>query len=361
MATPGRRTDSDLTSSAKDMLFERGYEFDFFQAIRLLLRLFPAAKSVGGTAKVFEEVARFHGSVSLTFPASAIDHIDPGGSEGPQAHVSVAFMGLTGVLGVLPFHYTERILARKAARDTSLAAFLDLFNHRFISLFYRAWEKHRPAALIETAGARGQELDPFSQYLFDLAGMGTAGLRGRMRIQDPTILLYAGLIAQRPHSASALRGILRDYFRLPVEISQFKGRWYALEDYDKCYLSQDLERGRLGVGAFIGSKVWDQQARFRIRIGPVDLKQFCELLPGSEGLARMIEFARFLVGQAVDFDVQVILAARSVPGCRLTDQGPDAPRLGWMGWLKTREFIADAEEPVFRSEAAWTFSAPAVN
>ena len=81
---------------------------------------------------------------------------------------------------------------------------------------------------MNSAPSADQRPDPFTQYLFDLIGMGTAGLRGRMRIQDESLLLYAGLIAQRPHSASALRGILRDYFGVPVEIDQCVGKWYAL-------------------------------------------------------------------------------------------------------------------------------------
>ena len=151
----------------------------------------------------------------------------------------MAFLGLTGTQGVLPFCYTEWMLERKAAKDDTLAAFLDLFNHRLISFFYRAWEKHRPPVLYELGAARDQQPDAFTHSLYDLIGMGTEGLLGRMRIHDESLLLYAGLIAQRPHSASALRGILRDYFDVPVEIDQCVGDWYELDETDRCYLSPE--------------------------------------------------------------------------------------------------------------------------
>jgi type VI secretion system protein ImpH len=222
-----------------------------------------------------------------------------------------------------------------------------MFNHRFVSFFYRAWQKHRPPVLYETAALQGRRPDFFTHSLFDLIGMGTAGLRGQMCLPDEGLLLYAGLIAQRPHSASALRGILRDYFSVPIEIDQYIGNWYELEDADRCYLSPESERNQLGTSAFLGDRIWDQQARFRIRIGPVDLRTFRDFLPNGGAMVKLKELTRYLVGQALAFDVQVFLCAADVPGFRLTDQGAEAPRLGWEGWLKTADFKTDAGDAVF--------------
>ena len=92
--------------------------------------------------------------------------------------MTVAFMGLTGPLGVLPRHYTDLLLERGRRKDWTLRDFLDIFNHRLISLFYRAWEKYRLPIVYEAAAWRHQENDCGSQYLFDLMGLGTSGLRG---------------------------------------------------------------------------------------------------------------------------------------------------------------------------------------
>jgi type VI secretion system protein ImpH len=345
VAAPSRRTGP----SVEDALFDRGYEFEFFQAVRLLALLRPARKQVGQVAKPPEEVVRFGAQRSLqamAFPASAVHEIARA-SDSELLRMTVAFLGLTGTQGVLPFYYTEQIIARRAAKDDAIAAFLDLFNHRLVSLFYRAWEKHRPTVLYETAITRGQYPDAFTHSLYDLTGMGTSGLRGRMEVQDESVLRYAGLIAQRPHSASALRQILRDYFAAPVEIDQFVGSWYSLEEFDRCYLSEDLERNQLGVGTFIGAEVWQQQARFRIRVGPLRLPEFLNFLPGSRAMARLVDWTKFLNGRAADFEVQIILRAEEVPYCRLDDEAPDAPRLGWMSWLKTEEFETSPGDAVF--------------
>jgi type VI secretion system protein ImpH len=343
VAASGRRTDPSLAEA----LFERGYEFEFFQAVRLLARIFPERMPVGGTARPQEECVRFGARHSMAFPASAVHDIERVLDSGDPVRLTAAFLGLTGTQGILPLCYTEWMIARDADKDDTLAAFFDLFNHRLLSLFYRAWEKHRPPVLYELSAARRRQPDPFTHSLFDLIGMGTPGLRGRMRVQDESLLLYAGLIAQRPHSASALRGILRDYFSVPVEIDQCLGDWYQIEGADLCYLSPELERNQLGEGAFLGEEAWNQQAKFRIRVGPLGLERFLEFLPDGRAMAKLVQLTRYLVGQAMAFDVQVFLRAGEVPYCRLDDEGADAPRLGWMGWLKTGEFVTDASDAVF--------------
>ena len=346
MAATCRRTDPSL----EEALFERGYEFEFFQAVRLLARIFAGRKPVGGAAKPGEEVVRFGARVSMAFPPSAVHDVERVADSSDPVRMTVAFLGLTGTQGVLPFCYTEWMLDRLAVKDDALAAFFDLFNHRLVSLFYRAWEKHRPPVLYELSAARGQRPDLFTHSLFDLIGMGTEGLRGRMQIQDESLLWYAGLIAQSPHSASALRGILRDYFGVPVEIDQCVGDWYDLEEADRCYLSSALERNQLGEGAFLGEQVWNQQGRFRIRLGPLSLDRFLEFLPDGRAMRSLVQFTRYLAGQAMAFDVQVFLRASEVPYCRLGEEGRDAPRLGEMAWLKTREFLTDAGDAVFAWE-----------
>jgi len=344
MATPGRRTDP----SVEEMLFQGGFQFDFFQAVRLLALIHPNKQPVGGAARPSEEIVRFTSwppesdklSTVVSFPASAIDIIQKpleaaAGKPAVPPRMSVLFFGLIGTQGVLPLHHTEMLIARKGQKDHALADFLDLFQHRLLSLFYRAWAKHRPAIIYENARRANRHPDPFTHYILDFIGLGTDAIRGQMQIPDESLLPYAGLIAQRPHSASAIRAILRDYFAVPVETEQCLGAWYDLSEADRSYLSPDLERNQLGVGAFLGDKVWNQQDRFRIRIGPVSRSRFLEFLPNGKTLPKLIELTRFLVGQAFAFDVQVILEKEQVPVCRLTQTGDQAPRLGWMSWLKT--------------------------
>ena len=136
--------------------------------------------------------------MGLQFPASEIhefkDSFDEH-TEREKLEMFVNFMGMVGVSGVMPVHYTELIMDRVRYRDTAMWMFMDIFTHRSVSMFFRAWEKYRFPVDYE----RGQ--DNFTAYLFDFAGLGTSGLRGRMHLDDESLLPYGGLIAQKPHSA----------------------------------------------------------------------------------------------------------------------------------------------------------------
>ena len=123
--------------------------------------------------------------------------------------MTVNFLGLTGPSGVLPQVYTELVQARARSGDTTLAAFLDVFNHRLVSLFYRAWEKHHVAVAAEADGA-----DRFSDYLFSLIGLGLRPLRSRHEFPDRVLLTYSGFFARRQRPAgSGGNAVLREYVR----------------------------------------------------------------------------------------------------------------------------------------------------
>jgi len=336
MATTGRRTDPPLEQE----LFDEPYRFEFFQAVRLLERLDPEREPVGHDGDVLREAVRFRTQQTLSFPPSEVHDLTRNGSEGTEAppELTVAFMGLTGPLGVLPHHYTELLMERARYKDTAPWAFLDIFNHRMISLFYRVWEKHRFAIAYERS-----QLDQFTSYLFGIVGMGTGGLRGRLSFNDHALLLYGGLIAQRPHSASAIAAILSDYFGVPTKAVQFTGQWLKLGD-DVTKLGS--ANSALGISTIAGARVWDCQSKFRIKIGPVSLQQFKTFVPLGSGFRPATDQLRLLAGLEYDFDVQLVLKAKDVPACRLGADRENGPRLGWTSWLKTREFVHDDEQVV---------------
>ncbi len=326
-----------------ELLFEEPFRFDFFQAVRLLQRIDPERKAVTETPRPSEEVIRFRTNPSLRFPASEIHKIESETDEDSgevRREMTVNFMGMVGITGVLPIHYSELVGQRARYGDRTLHTFLDIFSHRMVSFFFKAWEKYRFPIQYE----RGD--DEFTGYLFDWIGIGTKGLRDRMGIEEERLLPYGGLIQQNPVSAVALEQILSDYFELPAKLHEFFGQWLELDEESVTRLGQ--RNSLLGSEAIIGARVWDQQSKFRLHLGPMTFKAFRSLLPNGDAHGPMSSMVRFIAGLEMDFDVELKLLAKEVPGCVLTTRALRRPMLGWTSWLKSKPFEEDDDQVVLQ-------------
>jgi len=341
MATPSRRTDPSLEQT----LHEEPYRFDFFQAVRLLARLDPTRAPVGHEGPVGREIVRLGSHLSMKFPASTIQRLEPSlGPEAPPA-MQVNFLGLTGPSGVLPHVYTELLLERTRQGDHSLAAFLDLINHRLLSLFYRAWEKHHVFVERERGGD-----DPFARHLFDLIGLGTPALKNRHEFPDAALLPYSGFFSRRHRPAVVLETLLRDYFALPIEVEQFVGRWLVLEPDDRSSVGTSGRNNGLGTSLVLGSRVWDAQGKIRIRIGPLGFDRFQALQPDGPEFRAVSQMVRLFVDVEFEFDIQLVLKAEDVPACRLSSGAGQGARLGRYAWLRSRPMEKDVDNAVFVSK-----------
>ena len=271
-----------------ERLFAEGCAFDFFQAVRVLARLDPH-RPVGQAGPPRNKVVRFRAHLSLTFPASAVDEIVPPTRNLPAPLMTVTFFGLTGPSGVLPRHYTEHLIRQeregKGTEKHAFRAWLDLFNHRLISLFYRAWEKYRFYLAYERGATRRPEPDPFTAGLFSLIGLGLPSLRGRLQVacrdeedgrprraragphRQPGASVLWRAAGAAAASAVGLQAILEDYFDLAVRVQQFQGRWMEFDPAGRSRLGE----ANCGLGADLtaGERVYDVQSKLRLRVGPL--------------------------------------------------------------------------------------------
>ena len=369
MASTGGKTAAPLVAD----LIQSPHEFEFFQAVRILERFVleqgpEKYAALGMEIDFHREPLRFRTLASLCFPTGQVSAVreagdatptSPEGLSAPQTHpfeVTVPFTGLTGPAGALPQHYTSLLIERVHQRnkDFAMQEFFDLFNHRIISLFYRAWEKYQfPIGYERSLKDDIRQNDLFTTSLFSLVGLGSDFLRESFEFDDLTILAYGGLFAQRTRSAVALQQIVSDFSGLPARVEQFVGQWLRLTEDQKSSLpSAAAQFGmnlELGESAIVGDAVWDIQSRLRIVIGPVSWDDFLSLLPDGSRMTSIQQLVRFYIGQHLDFDIQVILDKSQVPPCRLGDGAPSfAPRLGWTTWLESPERIQHADDAVFR-------------
>jgi len=366
MAAAHGRTSPRLS---EELLAEPG-RFDFFQAVRLLEwiareraagDLRRQRQPVGGDSAPEREVVRFRALPALSFPTSTIQSIRQPAANGQAPRpdtpleMVVAFLGLTGPTGVMPHHYTALLLRRIRAKDFSLRDWLDLFHHRLISLFYRAWEKYRLPFSYERyrLAPPNAPPDPATQGLYCLVGLGTEGLRGRLDIPDEAFLHYSGHFAAQARPAVSLEALLEDYFEMSIRVQQCQGQWLYLEAEDLAVMPSRGRPGQnnlLGRNCVAGERVWDVQSKFRLRVGPLSYPQFRGLMPNGDDLRALCQLTRTYVGPDIDFDVQVVLLAPEVPPCQLRRDG-DRPQLGWNTWLHAKPCVRDADDAVFAIES----------
>ncbi len=327
-------------------LSQEGERFEFSQVVRLLTSAQRDRLAPGRGRDPAKEAITFRSWVGLGFPPSDVRSVVPSSEPNGPPTVTVNFLGLAspGTRTALPNWYATELLAQERAPggEPVLRDFLDLFNHRLIGLFYRAWERNNLPVQYES-GAHS----PMTEILYAMIGLGSPSQRNRLAVDDRVLLRFADKLARRPVSADALWRILTEYFGDEFDIIEFVPHYDRLPSSDRLTLGG--ERFQLGLDTVLGERAAAAQSSFRLRIGPLDWQTFSEYLPPDGARFHQLrDLVRFAVGPEFDFDAQLVLRAPEVPKLVLGDWG--IGRLGWSTWLGarlgTRETTGHAENTI---------------
>jgi type VI secretion system protein ImpH len=333
--TPSIADGSSRDDDVFTRLFKAPESFNFFAIMRLLETAFPDRPRFGRSVRPSQDALRLGQEPTVTHAPSAIAGFEPASGDAPN-RLLVHFFGLFGPDGPLPLHLTE--YARERRRnfgDAAFQRFADVFHHRALSLFYRAWADVRPTVTFDRP-----EQDHFNHYVGALIGLSTPGLRDRDAMPDLTKLHFAGLLSSQTRNAEGLAQILSAFFDVPVRLENFQGAWMHFPDSDRTRLSDGPATAEIGKTAVLGSKVWSRQHKFRVIFGPLSIADYERLLPGGLSFHRLVPIVRNYAGDVLIWDVNLILRASEVPAIRLGHQG----RLGWTSWLMPRRTMADAAD-----------------
>lgn len=361
-----------------DQLFEQPHSFEFFQAVRLLEAWFVRHEGLT-PSEVMAQRLSFRNSLNMSFPASEIAQFETLWRDQPdlpdrqratlediavataqtprrlvpgqvnRLEITPAFMSLLGAGGTLPIFYTELFARREQLqRDSSARAFLDIFLHRSVVLFYQAWRKHRLAIRYES-----DRRNQFLPQVLSLAGMGQKSLRNRLGpeqggVSDEMIAFLSGLFQQRSVSATALQQVLSLYFRVPVKVTQFVGRWFKLPAEHQTRLG--LGNAQLGSTALSGERVWQRDLRVGLTIGPLSLERYRRFLPGGSAALALKQLVTQLTGVSLEYEVRLQLKAAEVQPVRLG--GERGPRLGWETYLVSGPVANDRSDAGYDLHAA---------
>lgn len=307
-------------------------DFDFHVVLRRIESFFPSLPRFGQALRPAEEVVRLGQRPELAFSGSALTSFIPPADAQP-ARLDVAFFGLFGPQGPLPLHLTEYVRDRvRHLGDRTFAAFADLFHHRMLLLFHRAWAQAEPTASQDRPGD-----SRFAAYVASLIGIGSPALAERDAIPDRAKLQYAGWLSNGARHPDGLAAMLSDYFEVPAKIQEFLGEWLELSDADRMRLGGSAEESALGRTTVLGRRVYRADHKFRVRLGPLSIADFLRFLPGTPGLERLNALVRNYVGEELAFDVRLSLAAEEGTQVRLGG----SHRLGWNASLGSGGRLAD--------------------
>jgi type VI secretion system protein ImpH len=311
------------------------YAYGFYQAVRRLECSYKDKPRTGQSLRPKDDPVRFSQPPSLSFASSNLAYFKLG-EKGLPPKMGVNFFGVFGPNGPLPLHLTEYAHSRIVNyNDPTFSAFADIFHHRMLALFYRAWANAQP-----TVSYDRPDSDQFAKYVGALFGIGMPAFRNQDSVQDRIKLYYSGLLSAQNKNSDGLRAIISDFFKMNADIEQFVGHWIDLPPECRLRLGITRETCTLGVNAAIGRKAWECQQNFRVVLGPLSREQYLKMLPGGESLKRLKDIIRNYVGDELAWDVKLVMQKEHMPSLKMGITG----KLGWTSriWSKTIEKDVDA-------------------
>ena len=310
-----------------------------FETLRRLQKADRDRPRIGHSARPSEDALRLGQRPSLAFAPSSIAAVEQ--RDGRPPRLEVHGFGLFGPNGPLPTHLTEYAHERlHNAGDAGFARFADVFHHRMLSLFFRAWATAQP-----TVDHDRPESSAYRAQIGSLVGIGRPALRDRDAMADDAKLHHTGRLTGRTRPPEALKAIVGDLFGVPVEVEEFAGEWIELPQDARARLGRSR---RLGVDSMAGARTWSAQHRFRLRLGPLTADRYHTFLPGHAELAKLRSVVRHVVGDELAWQLQLVLDRGEVPAAQL---GATPQRLGWSQWLGARRAPSHAGDLKLNPEA----------
>lgn len=300
------------------------HAFDLFAVLRRIDALHSARPPIGRALRPRNEPIRLGQKPSSSFAASALAGLERD-RNGQPAKLNILGFGLFGPNGPMPLVMTEYVRERAELHgDKALVEFFDLFHHRLIALFYRAWAEAQPTNSLDRP-----EADSFSRYVTSLLGL-QAGAHnaGTDTVPEHAMLFHAGHLSRQVRNPEGLSRILSSYFRVDARIEEYSSRWLRIPEDQQTRLGA-LSGSQLGMDAVAGAQVLDRQHHFGIFLGPLSYSQYSGFLPGNTANEQLSTWVRNYVGIELGWHVTLALKADEVPACQLGGN----QQLGWSSWL----------------------------
>ncbi len=308
--------------SWRQKLAEEPWRFNLFWVMNREEAVNEDKPRLGDTATRREEFLDLGQVPFLDFPASNVASYEAKTNRN-KARMRAKFLGLLGPMGPLPSNLTEEALAWFSKRDDAFVRFLDIFNNRFLQLFYRAHSDCRPASQ-----ALRPDQDRFRDYVGSALGIGGETWRNLDSMPDGQKFSYAGILGSRTVSASRIENVLTGIFGIECEVDQFIGTFLPVDASEQTRLG--MNHARLGTEAIVGERVLTVDNKIRIRLFPETLENYERFLPNGAANQRLVDALSNVIGFEYEWDVELVLPHHEPRPTEIGSYG----QLGWTSWMR---------------------------
>ncbi|MFF7710625.1 type VI secretion system baseplate subunit TssG [Pseudomonas sp. NPDC007930] len=262
-----------------------------------------SGQPLGTTARPSDDPVRFRPDPGMGFPAGEFKGVELPAGQRPT--VRTRLLGLYGVDSPLPGVYLDDIATQREGHE-ALEAFLDIFNHRIFTQFYRIWRKYSYPATFEPGGT-----DATSQCLLGLIGLGIPGSAQRAATPVSRFLALLGVmrLPTRPSEGIAALVTLLD----PATRAEVTPHWPKAVPVPRPISLAADHPWRLGDGMPLGTRDTDHNSELLLTLACDTLDQVQAWLPGGQQHSDLLALLRVYLGWRGSATLRLSLPWRCLP------------------------------------------------
>ncbi|WP_294736524.1 type VI secretion system baseplate subunit TssG [uncultured Pseudomonas sp.] len=281
-------------------------EANLYRFCQLLEQALPNHPPLGSSAHPADDPVRFRPDPGMGFPAGELKAIETC-EDLPKrpATVRTRLLGLYGVDSPMPTTFQDDIAQRREGHE-ALEAFLDIFNHRIFTQFYRIWRKYSYPATFEAAGS-----DATSQCLLGLIGLGIPGTAKQIATPISRFLALLSVMRLPTRNAEGISALVK--LLAPDTEARVTPHWpqkvalvqpASLTKRHPVSLSQGTPLGSVGV---------DANSQLHLALFTEDLNEARSWLPGGRLHNDLLVLLRVYLGWRCTAKLQLSLPINSLP------------------------------------------------
>jgi len=281
-----------------------------FRALRRIENRRRELPRIGHATVPADDPVRLGQDPTLAFEGASIVSWDESRA---AVRIAVSPFGMFGPNGPLPLHLTEHAYQRNQHhRDESFARFADIFHHRLLTYFYRAWADAQPTVSYDRPDA-----DSFADHLSRLIGERPAASDATARDVGHLLLRAAGHLSSTTRHPEGLAKLVTAVFGVPARVDEFVGAWLPIpEEYcwriDAAPIPGEQPMGVLGLTTRVGTEVWDRLGKFRVVLGPLSPEVHESFQLGQPALAQLVAIVQRYAGTELIWELR-LLASKLTP------------------------------------------------